>query len=428
MASKETGPTTSDKSHLQTKNKVEKGKKIRAAEAPPSRRIQYDDPSAVAKLKKTQIVRKKTAERAVPLFSHLPQYEKESIFSRGFQKEANELHPEVIKLGLQYASDVISGASLRCLSLLDTLAMVIESFSLSDGLETRDYRRELDKYLRRHVQFLIDCRPLSISMGNCIRYIKSRISDLSPNTPETENKLTLLKTIRNFREEKFERAERMIAELGAERIRDGDVILTLGRSSCIEEIFLEAKARGKNFHVIVLEARPRQEGLKLCKNLIRVGLRADYSSLYAASYYMRDVSLVLCGAEGLMSTGAVISGLGTACVALVAKEYRVPFLITSQTIKFSERGHLDAICFNELGNTDDLVDREQNACLNHSLQSKKFDNMLKENWKEMKSLKVLNLYYDLTPVEFIDAVITEIGIIPPSSVPVVLREYMSLSS
>jgi translation initiation factor eIF-2B subunit delta len=56
---------------------------VRAAEAPPSRRIQYDDPSAVAKLKKTQIVRKKTAERAVPLFSHLPQYEKESIFSRG---------------------------------------------------------------------------------------------------------------------------------------------------------------------------------------------------------------------------------------------------------------------------------------------------------------------------------------------------------
>lgn len=68
---------------------------------------------------------------------------------QGFQKEANELHPEVIKLGLQYASgasfpfryysftdyvtrlDVISGASLRCLSLLDTLAMVIESFSLS---------------------------------------------------------------------------------------------------------------------------------------------------------------------------------------------------------------------------------------------------------------------------------------------------------
>ncbi|GJQ10109.1 hypothetical protein GpartN1_g4867.t1 [Galdieria partita] len=413
-----------DNRHLSaSKKKADKTK-----HTPPSRRMQYDDPSAVAKLKKTQIVRKKNAERAVPLFSHLPQYEQESIFSRGFQKDASELHPAVIKLGLQYASDVISGASSRCLSLLDTLALVIESFSLSEYLETRDYRRELDKYLRRNIQFLIDCRPLSISMGNCIRYIKSRISQLSPSIPEAENKSSLLKTIRNFREEKFERAEEMIAELGAERIRDGDTILTLGRSSCIEEIFTKAKNCGKDFHVIVLDARPRQEGLALCKNLIQMGVKTDYSSLYAASYYMRDVNIVLCGAEGLMSTGAVISGLGTACVALVAKEYHVPVMITSQTIKFSERGHLDAICFNEIGNPDELIGHEGSDWFMTGVHNeKKFANMLKENWKEMKNLKVLNLYYDLTPVEFIDAVITEIGIIPPSSVPVVLREYMSLS-
>ncbi|EME30180.1 translation initiation factor eIF-2B delta subunit [Galdieria sulphuraria] len=350
----ETTSETVDNRHLSLlKKKVEKTK-----HAPPSRRIQYDDPSAVAKLKKTQIVRKKTAERAVPLFSHLPQYEQESIFSRGFQRDASELHPAVIKLGLQYASDVISGASSRCLSLLDTLALVIESFSLSEILETRDYRRELDKYIRRNIQFLTDCRPLSISMGNCIRYIKSRISHLSPSIPEIENKSSLLKTIRSFREEKFERTEEMIAELGAKRIRDGDTILTLGRSSCVEEIFVKAKECGKDFHVIVLEARPRQEGLELCKNLIRVGVKTDYSSLFAASYYMRDVNLVLCGAEGLMSTGAVISGLGTACVALVAKEYHVPVMIASQTIKFSERGHLDAICFNEIGNPEELVDHD----------------------------------------------------------------------
>lgn len=217
----------------------------------------------------------------------------------------------------------------------------------------------------------------------------------------------------------------MIAEFGAERIRDGDTILTLGRSSCIEEIFLLAKNSGKNFHVIVLEARPRQEGLELCKNLVQIGVKVDYSSLYATSYYMRDANLVLCGAEGLMSTGAVISGLGTACVALVAKEFHVPVMIASQTIKFSERGHLDAICFNEIGNPDELVSRDENDSMPCRT---KFANLLKENWKEMKNLKLLNLYYDLTPVEFIDAVITEIGIIPPSSVPVVLREYMSLSS
>jgi len=34
----------------------------------------------------------------------------------------------------------------------------------------------------------------------------------------------------------------------------------------------------------------------------------------------------------------------------------------------------------------------------------------------------LGLIYDLTPAEFVTALITEVGIIPPSSVPVIIRE------
>jgi translation initiation factor eIF-2B subunit delta len=44
-------------------------------------------------------------------------------------------------------------------------------------------------------------------------------------------------------------------------------------------------------------------------------------------------------------------------------------------------------------------------------------------WRDIPSLKLLNLVYDLTPNEFIMMVNTEVGMIPPTSVPVVLREY-----
>ena len=40
-----------------------------------------------------------------------------------------------------------------------------------------------------------------------------------------------------------------------------------------------------------------------------------------------------------------------------------------------------------------------------------------------RSLKVLNLTYDLTPMESIAAVVSEVGIIPPTSIPVILRHY-----
>jgi len=74
----------------------------------------------------------------------------------------------------------------------------------------------------------------------------------------------------------------------------------------------------------------------------------------------------------------------------------------------SERVQLDAITFNELEDPDEL----RSAGPEHSL----------DNWQEQERLKLLLLAYDLTPPDQIAAVITELGLIPPTSVPVVLRE------
>lgn len=43
------------------------------------------------------------------------------------------------------------------------------------------------------------------------------------------------------------------------------------------------------------------------------------------------------------------------------------------------------------------------------------------DWRDYSSLTLLNLVYDVTPPEFISLVITELGLIPCTSVPVVLR-------
>jgi len=42
-------------------------------------------------------------------------------------------------------------------------------------------------------------------------------------------------------------------------------------------------------------------------------------------------------------------------------------------------------------------------------------------WKEKHGFNMLNLVYDVTPPELISMVITELGMIPCTSVPVVLR-------
>jgi translation initiation factor eIF-2B subunit delta len=41
------------------------------------------------------------------------------------------------------------------------------------------------------------------------------------------------------------------------------------------------------------------------------------------------------------------------------------------------------------------------------------------------TLQALNLCYDITPIQFIAVVVTEVGMIPPTSVPVIIREYQN---
>ena len=42
-------------------------------------------------------------------------------------------------------------------------------------------------------------------------------------------------------------------------------------------------------------------------------------------------------------------------------------------------------------------------------------------WRDVTALNLLNLVYDVTPSDFVSMVITEVGMIPCTSVPVVLR-------
>lgn len=51
--------------------------------------------------------------------------------------------------------------------------------------------RHLDSYLKPHINYLVTCRPLAVSMGNAIRYLKCAIADLPPDVPEDDAKAAL---------------------------------------------------------------------------------------------------------------------------------------------------------------------------------------------------------------------------------------------
>lgn len=377
----------------------------------PHPRMQFDDRTRVEKAKKRAVVKQTEARKRVELFRHLPQYEHGTqlpdLESKFFQLEP--MHPAVYKVGLRYLTGDISGGNARCIAMLQAFQEAIEDYSTPPE---KALIRDLTAKIGSYVSFLIECRPLAISMGNAIRFLKNRIANLPLNLSESEAKASLQSDINGFISEKILIADKVIVKHAVTKIRDGDVLLTYGSSSAVEMIFLHAHEIGKQFRVVIVDSRPKLEGQLLLRRLVARGLNCTYTHLNAVSYIMHEVTRVFLGAASVLSNGTVYSRVGTASVAMVAHAFRVPVLVCCEAYKFHERVQLDSICFNELGDPDAISKvpgRREISYLN--------------DWTSRDNLQLLNLMYDTTPSDYISMIITDYGMIPPTSVPVIVREY-----
>ncbi|EGC33660.1 hypothetical protein DICPUDRAFT_5838, partial [Dictyostelium purpureum] len=375
---------------------------------------QFDDPKQKGKITKKKILKSSGDSRQVPLFDHLPQYN--GNFSLGVSianDEPNEnkypIHADIISLGLKYAEFKIAGSNARAIAMMTVFIKLIKDY---EAAPDKVYSRELDILLKRNIQFLVDCRPISISMGNSINYLKHQMS-LTNTMPQKDAKEFLIDSIESYIE-RIQLADTVIAKYGCSKINDGDVILTYASSHVVEKMIEEAIKEKKQFRLIIVDSRPKHEGRELLHRLVLHGVKITYIMLHAVSYIMKEVTKVFVGAYSVLSNGNLISRVGTSLVASMAKFYNVPFIVCCETYKFTERVQLDSICFNQIGNPQDLTKQ---------LGEKEGSKSLLENWESYGSLKLLNLMYDLTPIELIDMVITEVGMVPPTSIPVILREY-----
>ncbi|XP_067882133.1 translation initiation factor eIF-2B subunit delta [Heterodontus francisci] len=374
----------------------------------PPDHVQADDPAALKKLAKKlerqQVPFRQDYGSKVILFSHLHQYSRKMPLTQQLTIPSTVLHPAIVRLGLQYSQGIIVGSNARCIALLHAFKQVIRDYSTPPFEELS---RDLVNKLKPDISFLIQCRALSASMGNAIKFVKKEISNIAGNMREDEAKALLLDCIDKYVKEKIHLAAKVISKSASEKINDGDVILVYGCSSLVSSILCDAH-KAKKFKVVVVDSRPKLEGRETLRRLVRNGIHCTYVLISAVSYILPEVSKVFLGAHALLANGYVMSRVGTSQIALVAKAYNVPVLVCCETYKFCERVQTDSFVSNELDDPDDLlVTRNGSTVL--------------KNWHANSKLHLLNLVYDVTPPDFVDLVITDLGMIPCTSVPVVLR-------
>ncbi|XP_028997351.2 translation initiation factor eIF-2B subunit delta isoform X2 [Betta splendens] len=371
--------------------------------------IQADNPDVLKKLAKKlerqQIPLRSDYGRKVSLFSHLHQYSRKAPLTQQLSIPSTVIHPAIVRLGLQYSHGIVAGSNARSVALLHAFKQVIRDYSTPPNEELS---RDLVNKLKPYISFLNQCRPLSASMGNAIKYIKKEISNIPSHCKEEEAKSKLVNCIECYINEKIILAAKAIAKYSIEKISDGDVILIYGCSSLVNHILCEALEKRRKFRVIVVDSRPRLEGREALRRLVQRGISCTYVLISAVPYILPEVSKVFLGAHALLANGYVMSRVGTSQIALVAKAFNVPVLVCCETYKFCERVQTDSFVSNELDDPDDLiVTRKGKTHL--------------EDWQQVDSLGLLNLVYDVTPPDFVDLVITDLGMIPCTSVPVVLR-------
>lgn len=347
--------------------------------------------------------------RRITLFDHLGKH--------GHTSTANapkEVHPEVLSLGLRMSSYRVLGSSARCKAMLEAFKKVISDYTTPPNTTLS---RNLTMVLSHQIDFLKSSRPLSIAMGNAIRWLKQEISTVSIDIPDSAAKSTLNESIDNFIRERIDVADQVIVDSAVQNIDDGDVVLTYACSQVVKKTILQAHESGKKFQVIVVDSRPLFEGKKIIRELSDAGVNCTYVLITALSYVIKNVTTVFLGAHAMLSNGLLYSRVGTGVVATAAKTRNIPVLVLCESIKFTDRVQLDSVAFNELGSRDQLV--------NISIGEKPLISENLKSYKTEKNLDILSILYDLSPSDSIKKIITEVGSLPPSSVPVVLREYKS---
>lgn len=138
------------------------------------------------------------------------------------QPTHDALHTEIVRLGLTYGDRSLLGSSARTVGMLTAFKQVIRDYKTPPQ---KSLALDLDAKLKPLIQYLIDCRPLAIGMGNAIKHLKSQIGHTISMT-EDEAKEFLIDEIDRFIQERIIVADQQLTAFTSQKINNGDVILT----------------------------------------------------------------------------------------------------------------------------------------------------------------------------------------------------------
>ena len=165
-----------------------------------------------------------------------------------------------------------------------------------------------------------------------------------------------------------------------------------------------ARNNNINIHVWVDETRPRNQGASLTSyELNNEGIDNTIITDNSAGLLMQkgEIDLCLVGADRVTSTGHVANKIGTFLKAVIAKEFNIPFYVAipTNTIDWKTK------------NYEDIIIEERDGKELRKIKGLDNNNILRTVDIYPKNSKVFNPAFDITPNKFVEALITNEGIV-----------------
>ncbi len=251
--------------------------------------------------------------------------------------------------------------------------------------------------MRRAARELYETRPTAVSLPNALRYVLQAME----GETVAELRTSIVSASERFRSD-LQHAQERLGRIGANRLRDGDVIMTHCHSTDALATVKHAVEDGKQLEAIVKETRPRNQGHITARRLREMGVPVTLIVDSAAHRYLHDVDHVLVGADSIAADGSVVNKIGTSGLAVNARDRGTPIVVAAQTIKL----HPDTLT----GHTVEIEMREEGEVIDQETRA------------DIGEITVKNPAFDVTPPRHIDAIITERGQFPPESIVSLMRE------
>ena len=304
--------------------------------------------------------------------------------------ETPDVHLSVRETAERIAEMEIRGAA----TIADAAAEALGTQAVKADVESADEFRDV---LRAAAAELHDTRPTAVSLPNALRYV---LSDLGGDDVETLRR-SIKRRVTRFRSD-LDAAQARLGSIGAGRFTDGDTVMTHCHSTdsiaCIEA----AVEAGVDLTAVVKETRPRNQGHITARQLRDLDVPVTLIVDNAAHRFMDDVDHLLVGADSIAADGSVINKIGTAGLAVSARDRGVPIIVAAQSIKLDPR--------TLTGGAVTIEERDPEEVIEERTRD------------DIGDIDVANPAFDVTPPRHVDAIVTEHGQFPPESIVVLMRE------